>query len=724
MARSANITIENNFSKGLITEASGLNFPENSCSETFDCVFDKTGEVYRRPGLAYEADHVAEDIGSIANTAIAEFLWQGVSQNGEVTFIVVQTGSTLRFFRADQQPLEASDFTINLQLLRVAGSPNTRSIACSFASGNGLLFVAHPYCNPFYVEYDEDGDDITVTPIEIKIRDMKGLDNIDNNGVLLRPDERPINARMTPEITYNLLNQGWYVKGPVTNGIYPAGYAHIITTAYYQLAALAPKIPPEFPSEADIWWVFKTVVSGETTEQTVNSESAFFADKFVKDKDIFGSTTAPKGHYILDAFSIDRSEISEADIDSINDDVFSLVPMSTSGLAIETSGYQRPSQIAFYAGRVFYAGVASTGFNSRIYFTQILDGKKNVDKCYQNQDPTAEQSSDLLPTDGGVIEIPDVAKIVKLFMVSNALYVFATNGVWRVSGSEGIGFTAIDFSIAKVSSTPAEGAASFVDVEGLPIWWNSDGIWTFQQSQPLSVPQVVSLTNSTIQDFFTELPSRSKRFAKGVFNPLTRVVQWLYRSTENDTSNDYQDYVYDRILNLDINIGSFYPWTIPATDIDMVGLVVIKGQSTVFSHDDVTVNGEQVTADGEIVTSGELTGSDFLTSTYKYLVVDSTGPDLAFAEFSNSDTYTDWDGEGDNETDYTAYLISGYRIRGDALRKFQSNYIRIYSRNTDQRSSFDFHTRWDYATQVIPDVGVRYSASLCLTTRQITHPDD
>ena len=45
MPRQALVSIENNFTKGLITEASGLTFPENSCTETINCVHKHTGNV-------------------------------------------------------------------------------------------------------------------------------------------------------------------------------------------------------------------------------------------------------------------------------------------------------------------------------------------------------------------------------------------------------------------------------------------------------------------------------------------------------------------------------------------------------------------------------------------------------------------------------------------------------------------------------------------------------
>jgi len=57
MARKQGQFIENQFNKGLITEATGLTYPEDGCAEAWDVIFNKTGEVTRRKGFEYETDY-------------------------------------------------------------------------------------------------------------------------------------------------------------------------------------------------------------------------------------------------------------------------------------------------------------------------------------------------------------------------------------------------------------------------------------------------------------------------------------------------------------------------------------------------------------------------------------------------------------------------------------------------------------------------------------------
>jgi hypothetical protein len=164
--------------------------------------------------------------------------------------------------------------------------------------------------------------------------------------------------------------------------------------------------------------------------------------------------------------------------------------------------------VAFFASRVFYAGVNDTGYSTKIYFSQILTSINHAGHCYQEQDPTSETLFDLLPTDGGVIEIPDIANVVFMFESRNSLYVFATNGIWRITGSEGIGFTATDFSINKISSLPNTNNQSFVDLNGVPAWINSEGIWVLQQDETLGSSSVTSLSKDSIQTFFERNTNR------------------------------------------------------------------------------------------------------------------------------------------------------------------------------------------------------------------------
>ena len=123
----------------------------------------------------------------------------------------------------------------------------------------------------------------------------------------------------------------------------------------------------------------------------------------------------------------------------------------------------RPRTGTWFQGRVFYAGVdasqQATGdaqyytWTENIYFSQIITPGDNTEfgYCYEINDPTSETLFDLLPSDGGVINIQGSGSIYKLFPVVNGLLVFAANGIWFITGSQGIGFTATVYTVTKLS---------------------------------------------------------------------------------------------------------------------------------------------------------------------------------------------------------------------------------------------------------------------------------
>lgn len=337
-----------------------------------------------------------------------------------------------------------------------------------------------------------------------------------------------------------------------------------------------------YPSNVQTWWAMKRPV--QATPDNLQKTYLEVFDPEMKDQITFGNTLAPKGHYIFDAFDIDRSVVS-----------------SVGGLEKQTTDGARPKAIEFFAGRVFYAGTRATKWGSRIYFSQILERPAQVSDCHQQQDPTSEDVPDLLPSDGGVIVIPDIADVVKMYSYGDALYVFATNGVWKIAGSDGSGFKANDYAVSKLTSVPGFGQHSFVETDAGLLWWNRSGIWAIAPDQTGLNMQVASLSDPAIKDFFLDIPDESKKYAKGAYNKQSKIVQWIY--SEDAPTDITTKYSYDRILNLDTRTGAFYPWR-PISDerletIAMSGIIAIDGEAVTASAADVLVDTDNVVTPGD-----------------------------------------------------------------------------------------------------------------------------
>jgi hypothetical protein len=641
MARSAATALQNNFSKGLITEATGLNFPENAATETFNCVYKPTGEVQRRKGFEFETGY--EFLAYTPGYAIKHYLWKAVANIGTISFLVQQNGPIVSFLKVEaSQPVSYSvEFTLDLDD-HLSGLTEVTTAPAQFAAGSGRLFITHPQCEPLAVTYNDDTDDIEILEISVQVRDMIGIDDS------LDIDEEP--STLSDEHHYNLLNQGWY---QLVNALATGSSSEDSYTPRDPIVVWNEERPSTYPSNVAVWWAYKR------PKQSGAAWIEIFRPKETYNNIVRNNTPAPKGHYIYNAFNIDRSTVS-----------------GVSGLTPETSGDARPSTVAFFAGRVFYSGVQSRRYGSKIYFSQIIERDEQFGRCYQNQDPTSDDAPDLLPSDGGVIVIPEVANILYMVAKGAVLFVFASNGVWQISGSEGIGFRANDYSVTKITDTPAVSASSFVIVDGNPVWINQTGIWTLTPAQVGLSFEIKSLSDTTIKQYVQSVPYDHKSYITGAFNPKTRIIQWAFAQDPDLAFGEA-----DRVLNFNTLSGAFYPWSVSAAETCLRDVVTLES-TTVDTY--------------------------FAYCTY------TPTKGLTFATETNDD-FLDFVGEDNSGDgwDYESYGVVGYGVYGEGNKSFQSNYVTIHYRPEENGSCY-IQGQWAYANN--PNTG-RWS-----TTQQVYGP--
>lgn len=653
MPRNVGVSVENNFTKGLITEVTGVNSPENSVVESLDVIYDRRGRAMSRKGFRNEPAAVDVSVATGVNSGPVrnEFLWETVAGLGSKAFLVAQIGSRLHFFEVSSNaPLSSGfkSFSVNLLAYKISSfsDSDVGSNLASFTTGKGYLFVAHPMCDPVFVKYNNSTDTITTTKINIQIRDLEGV----NDG--LRVDQRPTSLSVAHR--YNLLNQGWYAR--IRRG----------DNNYGQALDAWDRGRSDFPSNVDNWWYY----TGTTTGGGGNPPGLEYLSLAAIDSrtGLYGNTPAPKGHYIINAFQTNRASVS-----------------GVSGVQEKSSGGYRPSVVAFFAGRAFYAGVSATDFSSTIYFSQIIERDEQLGQCYQQNDPTSREIFDLLDSDGGTVKIQDLGNVIDLRVVGQALMVFATNGVWSISGSDNGPFKATDFTVTKISSFPAVSRSTIVDVGGLPVWWNYEGIFALSVEQAGLTTSVKNLSETTIQKFYDEIPPTSKMYAKGAFNEQEGVVYWIYKSIDDDDT-----YRYDRILVLDAVTLAFYPLSIPSGTFKISGITTVRGVTPQTVEDPVTTSsGDPVTTSGgDPVVINEVVGYKAGSKEFKFIKY--TGNSLTFAEIM-ADDYLDF-----GSSTYSPYFVTGYRIRGELIKRFQTNYLTVITEDISNGSCY-IQGVWDYA---------------------------
>lgn len=654
MPRATTNKLYRTFVKGLVTEAGPLTFPENASIDEDNFVLFRKGGRARRYGLNYEPSYALStySVPNPATTAITEYTWDNPANHADLSFLVQQVGATLYFYRLDETGSAVSagiqPFSLSLTSYAVAGTMDFPSYPVSMASGKGLLFVVGERMEPIHIEYNRATNTVTATRIYIQIRDFKGLDDG------LANDEEP--SLLSKEHEYNLMNQGWTEGGTasITRSSWAFSYFGLLIpqarTIPATTAATAYKTAHGvYPGNNKQWWTAK------------NGSGDF--DAALLKKLYNGNNRAPRGHYVVDAFNIDRSAASGVD-----------------DLLVESTP-DRPVSVTFFSGRVWYAT------NSSVYFSQVLQDKRQAGMCYQEADPTSEDITDLVATDGGVIPIPEMGNAIKLLPAGSGVLVFANNGVWAVSGTS-MGFTAVDFSVAKINPIGAINAGSILDANGQVVWWSKVGIQGLSpKSGALASSdggyERINISEQTIQSFYLDdIPEDSKKYVKCVYDSATNTIQWLFRS-----GNTPGNYFYDRILNLDMTLGSFYPWTISST-----------GSSPYITG---------------VTTTLTLNTTENRSSALRYL---TAVPDAGVWKFTfsyfNDTTFADWRTFNGTGFTYTSFIETGYELLEDAMRNKETLYVFVYLRRTeenfvetedgdfvaDKPSSCKFQIKWDWAS--------------------------
>jgi len=181
----------NRFVRGLITEASPLNFPADASADERNFVLNKDGTRDRRFGLDVEqpGTGVASGIssGDLGSVAVNTYVWKDVGGDGSLEYTVLQIGGELHILSRATGILSET-----LLFREVISSSNVNPF--SFTSVDGLLVIATG--SEELVVISSNGDDtFTQSSYRLLVRDqwgvsfsdLSGRDLYDANNVSRRP---------------------------------------------------------------------------------------------------------------------------------------------------------------------------------------------------------------------------------------------------------------------------------------------------------------------------------------------------------------------------------------------------------------------------------------------------------------------------------------------------------------------------------------------------------
>lgn len=592
------------FVAGLNTEAGPLTYPPNSWKEGTNIVPQIDGSVVKRKAVDYESGFQLHgtpfSLTSENNDAFTLHEWKAAAGIGTLNFKVEQRGRFLVFYKDTVGSLSSNlgAYSVDLATFKVGSNPTPIGVdPITAVSTNGKLLVVSASTQPFLVEFDVEANTIHTENVTIEVRDLVGLD-----------DGLAVNQRPIAEIvahSYNLLNQGW--TSP-----------HIVT--YFSAAGA-------YPSNAQVW--------------TLGKNAADVFTPSVLDAQDFGSSPAPRGRFILDVFTHDRSAAT-----------------GFSDIANQSTPY-RPTTCAFYAGRAWYAGVNDLNLNSWVMFSQVALTSENYGRCYQEADPTSEVISDLVATDGGVIPIQDAGTIVKLLPFANSMLVFAHNGVWQITGDASGKFSATSYEVKRLTSVGCINQHSIVEAEQLVLFWGEDNIWAIRQDQVGSFV-VESVSSNTIQTEYQAIPVASRFTCTGLYHLPSKTIYWLYNTAP--ATNGSKRFKKDKLLCLDLRLKAFYTLTVASLVSNspyVVGMAQTEELSTQPESVDVVVGSNDVQVVGTDVTISS-TSSVFGASRIKFLTIVPSASDATttFSEFVTTTLY-DWFTKNSVGVDYPSYIVTG-----------------------------------------------------------------
>ncbi len=723
----------NSFVKGLVSEASPLNFPPNASLDEENFELNRTGTRTRRLGFDLEQSHnlvpAPAGVTELTSPPPNSFEWSEAGGFSSFNLLVIQIQNHISLFNIDSDPISNSIVWTG----QMEGFPTDTRF--SFASVDGKLIITAGIVTIGVITC-KSKTEFEISYGLILTRDVWGVEGLDTEGIKYELDNTYRGAFSSAHI-YNLQNQSWGI--PRRNG-WGDLQDPINLYAYYL---------GRYPGSSEVVWTglqYQPVPGGEPMERIYHQLY----------NDVVGLTfSSAKGHFIIDAInrgtSRDAAYVSNrvkysTIFDTLSPEDTRLI--SPVGTASNSASEKIARQIAFeqtkakllvsgsqmadyginflpdytdggctvvteFAGRVFYGGFTGTtiGGDARspnltnyIFFSQLVKSAPDVFKCYQEGDPTVRDESDVVDTDGGFIRIHGADRIISLVATAGALIVIASNGTWVVRGGSDYGFSATNYKVDKVSTFGSSSPLSVVQDGGNVYYWADEGIYGLGKDQ-FGEFGSKSLSDNVIQSFYEDIPSLSKSGCIGKYDPVGKKIRWLYQLPTSDLE------VFSPMeLVLDLTLGAFYKNRIYLTadnKVQLVGMFRTSPFSSTSNEDSVYSDTDLVfELTNEVVVAIERRDSSPQTIKYICVITVDGVSYYTFGYYKNTE-FLDWQRYNGVGVDAKAFMLTGAQIAGDSSVQKQVQYLTMHFRRTEsgvdsnlrplKQSSCFARMQWDWS---------------------------
>lgn len=675
----------NEFSGGLNTEFNPLAMPPNVSIDELNMDITSDGSRRRRLGFNVEPNNVVVDTAvPFVDTdplATSVYNWKNAGGNPQKVLYVVQIGNYLGIHDLDDETSVS-----NGRIYSETFSLDSYEESFSYAVVDGLLVVATSLKDIAIYEYDS--GTVSKSTDTLLIRDLFGVDSpglTEQSNLTKRPPTLGQSHR------YNLRNQTFYSPR----------YANNDETLVDPIKAFYDSTGnTQLPSNADNLNLYLYSDPNDGDNRLIER---FFSKNMVKSSPAVGES--PKGHFIIDA--LERGASREEQEEELRTDYPELIYPLTPGALPQDKTPGGARVVEEFSGRIWYGGFSgqviggdprSPRMSSYILFSMLVKDKTDITQCYQRADPTSNEDSAIADTDGGFIRLDEAYGINNMINLEGSLFVFASNGVWRVSGGEGSTFTATSYSSDKISTDGCISPNSVVVVGSVIFYWNKKGIYSISRNE-YGFWEVADVSTDKIKEFYADIPEDDKRRASGFYDTYERKIRWLYNGASTSLTSSKE-------LILDLNYQAFTPFSIA---VEGGGLPAVVNLGENQPYQEVSFQ-DPVTSEGVVVTASSVTVTSLVserqpgTKESLYLILTQYSPTVNYTfGYYRDENFYDWVDEG-----YTSYLQAGAFTGGEARYKKQAPYLNVFFKRTEdgfdvnlnptRPSSCMLSSRWNWTT--------------------------
>lgn len=680
------------FLAGLVTEQSPVNVVEGSVLEISNFEINRNGSLRRRKAIDVESGGTSFTLNTslVGDEAFQSYIWRAAGGDPSRVVIVTQIGESLYFWNDDEtiSTHYIGSVSLSAYITPTASPTQLRTSVVCMADGRGSLFVTGRYTEPLYINLS--GSMLSAHNIKLSIRDFTGVE--DGTPWTYKPSV--LTDAHKYNLANRGWNQDDYEQFLSDIGVLPgknmipyAGLARQVDPAVQESFGTnqwnSAKLAAEFfgDSSAPMGRLFLDPFDTTASQSTggdpgigtvgittwTSSGAAGPQTVTVTTAGVHGRTTGQSVVISGNSFSqqvaaghgggptINLSFDGNHTITVISPTVFTF-PYSfpnnfiawvnqyqslgivigtgtTSPTLVRDGGYstfERPQVCAYWAGRVWYGGVAYTQLADILMFTQIVERPSQFGNCYQANDPTGQNFNNLLPNDGGTIKVPGLNGVLDMKVLGGSLIIYTTSGIWEVTGGAN-GFDALTYRVRKVSDAECVSRTGTCKVDAAHVAATKRGLYAIGVDTNSGYVSAQNISSQKINTFWNNITDNVKSRIMCDYDDAQKRV---YVSYGGNSAVKLQNSL---VLGMDVGQGgAFYTITLPyrATG---TGQGYTLGQFVLESGDNANVSKKMkwVVVDG--ADPDVIHIADMAQSGYQDITLNQTPPYATFAHDNTGD---------------------------------------------------------------------------------------